>query len=100
MHIIFDKCKPLDLKNVIVVDEFVGGFIKINLQDQEASKPLELKAPSKEEMEKAPILKEELPKEWYFKKDYITELIIVDTSKRVTIRSSLRPLVNLAFEKP
>ena len=42
-------------------------------------------------------MKEELPKEWHYKKDHPKELIIGDTSKGVTARSFIKPLVNLAF---
>ena len=39
----------------------------------------------------------ELPKDWHYKKDHPKDLIIGDTSKGVTTRSSFKSLVNLAF---
>ena len=62
---------------------------------QEAQQKAE--EPSKEEIQEAPALKEELPKDWHYKKDQPKELILGETLKGVTIRSFIRPLVNLAF---
>ena len=73
--------------------------MEINAQEENASKPLELKGPNKEDIEEIPqpTLKDDLPKDWKFKKSHPQELIIGDTSKGVTTRSKLKDLVNLAF---
>ena len=39
----------------------------------------------------------ELSKDWQYKKDHPKDLILGDTSKGVTTRSSFKPFVNLAF---
>ena len=44
-----------------------------------------------------PTLKDELPKDWQFKKAHLQELIIGDTKKGVATRSKLKSFVNLAF---
>ena len=64
-----------------------------------ASKSLELEGPNKEDIEEIPqpTLKDDLPKDWQFKKSHPQELIIGDTLKGVTTRSKLKDLVNLAF---
>ena len=64
-----------------------------------ASKPLELEGPSKEENEKIPqlTLKDDMPKDWQFKKAHPQDLIIGDTTQGVTTRSKLKSIVNLAF---
>ena len=52
------------------VDDDVGELVKTNAQEENASKPLELKGTSKEDSEKIPqpTLKDDLPKDWQFKK--------------------------------
>ena len=71
----------------------------MNLQETNASKPLELKGPTKEDSEEMsqPTLKDELPKKWQFKKAHPQDLIIGDTTKGITTRSKLKSIVNLAF---
>ena len=73
--------------------------MKINGQEENASKPLELEGPSKEDSEEMPqpTLKDDLPKDWQFKKAHPQDLIIGDTTKGVTTRSKLKFIVNLAF---
>ena len=44
-----------------------------------------------------PTLKDDLPKDWQFKKAHPQELIISDTTKGVTTHSKLKSIVNLAF---
>ena len=44
-----------------------------------------------------PSLKDDLPKDWQFKKAHPQELIISNTTKGVTTRSKLKSFVNLAF---
>ena len=98
MHIIFDESNPLDLrKDLIIFDDFVDDFMDMNLEDNDASKPLELEEPIKKEVQKASPPKIKLPKDWHYKKDYPKELILVETSKGVTTISSFKPLVNLSF---
>ena len=58
--------------------------METNVQEENASKPLEFAGPSKEDSEEIPqhILKDDLPKDWQFKKAHPQELIIGDTTKR------------------
>ena len=44
-----------------------------------------------------PSLKDDLPKDWQFKKAHPQELIISETTKGVITRSKLKSFVNLAF---
>ena len=44
-----------------------------------------------------PSLKDDLLKNWQFKKAHPQELIIGDTTKEITTRSKLKSFVNLAF---
>ena len=62
-------------------------------------KPLEFESASKGESEEMPqlSLKDDIPKDWQFKKVHLQELIISDTTKEVTTRSKLKSIVNLAF---
>ena len=39
----------------------------------------------------------EFSKDWQYKKDHPKDLILGDTSKGVTTRSQLKPIINLAF---
>ena len=73
--------------------------MEINIQEEVASKPLEFEGPSKEDNEKMPqpTLKDELLKDWQFKKAHPQELIISDTIKGVTTHSKLKSFINLAF---
>ena len=58
MHIISDESKPLEpRKNLFVIDDFVGDFIEVNLQDKDALKPLELEGPTKKETDELPLIK-------------------------------------------
>ena len=48
MHIVFDESNALDSrKDLVVVDYFVGDFIYMNLDENDASKPLEIEEPTK-----------------------------------------------------
>ncbi|KAJ9186900.1 hypothetical protein P3X46_002420, partial [Hevea brasiliensis] len=75
------------------------------IQDQHMEDPLkDLKANQvelqKQQGQLAPYqaVQQDLPKNWTFKKDHPKDLIISDTSKGVTTRSSLRNIYNsLAF---
>ena len=60
---------------------------------------MEFREPSKEEIEETPqpSLKDDLPKDWQYKKAHPQELIIGDTTKGVTTHSKFKDLVNLAF---
>ena len=73
--------------------------MEINAQEENASKPLELEGPNKEDSKEIPqpTLKDDLPKDWQFKKDHPKNLIISDTLKGVTTRFHLKTIVNLAF---
>ena len=96
----FDESNSLDpRKDICSVDDNVGELVETNAQEKNASKPLEFEGPSKEDNEKIPqpTLKDDLPKNWQFKKAHPQELIIGDTTKRVTTRSKLKSFVNLAF---
>ena len=100
MNIVFDESNSLDpRKDICSVDNDVGEPLEINVHEEIASKPLEFEGPSKEDNEEMsqPTLKDELPKDWQFKKAHPQELIIGDTTKGVTTRSKLKSFVNLAF---
>ena len=86
----------LDLNIILLL--VLNGYLKINTQE-ENSKSLEFEGPSKEEIEETPqpTSKDDLPKDWQFKKAHPQELIIGDTTKGVTTRSKLKFFVNLAF---
>ena len=73
--------------------------METNTQEENASKPLELEGPSKEENEvmPQPLLKDDLLKDWQFKKSHPQVLIISDTTKGVITRSQLKSIINLAF---
>ena len=73
--------------------------MRTNAQEENSSKPLELEGPSKEESEELPqpTLKDDLPKDWQFKKAHPQDLIIGDTTKGVTTRSQLKSIINLTF---
>ena len=60
---------------------------------------MELEDQSKEENEEMPqpSLKDDLSKDWQFKKAHPQDLIIGDTTQGVTTRFKLKSLVNLAF---
>ena len=60
---------------------------------------MDFEEPSKEETEETPqpSLKDDLPKDWQYKKTHPQELIIGDTTKGVTTRSKLKSFVNLTF---
>ena len=67
MHIIFDESNSLDpRKDICSVDNDVCKLLKINVQEEVASKPLEFEEPCKEDNEEMPqfTLKDELLKDW------------------------------------
>ena len=100
MHIIFYESNPLDpRKDLCSTDDDVGELLEINVQEENASKYLELEGPSKEDSEEMPqsTLKDDLLKDWQFKKAHPQDLIIGDTPKGVTTRSQLKSIINLAF---
>ena len=100
MHVIFYESNSLDPRNDICsVDDDVGDLVKTNAQEENTCKPLELEGLSKEESEERPqsTLKDDLLKDWQFKKAHPQELIIGDTTKGVTTRFKLKSIVNLAF---
>ena len=71
MHVVFDESNPLDpRKDMCSVDDIVDEFVDMNIQEENASKPLELEGPSNKKSEKTPqpTLKDDLPKDWQFKK--------------------------------
>ena len=66
MYVVFDESNSLDLRKYICsVDDVVDKLIDMNIQEENASKSLELEGPSKEDSEEMPqsTLKDELPKE-------------------------------------
>ena len=81
------------------IDDIADELMDMNIQEENASKPLELEGPSKEESEERPqpTLKDDLAKDWQFKKAHPQDFIIGDTTKRVTSISQLKSIVNLAF---
>ena len=81
------------------IDDIIDKLVDMNIQEENASKPLELEGLSKEESEERhqPTLKDNLLKDWQFKKGHPQDLIIGDTIKGVTTRSQLKSIVNLAF---
>ena len=100
MHNIFDESNSLDpRKDIYSVDDDAGELINKSFQKESASKHLEFEEQSKEENEETPqpTVKDDLPKDWQFKKAHPQDLIIVDTAKGVTTRSKLKSFVNLAF---
>ena len=83
MHVVFDETNSFDTRNDICsVENNVGELLEINTQEEDISKPLEFEGPSKEEIEETPqpSLKDDLPKDWQFKKAHPQELIIGDTT--------------------
>ena len=63
MHVVFDESNSLDpRKDICNVDDNVGELLETNAQKENASKPLELEGPSKEEISQ-PTLKDDLPKD-------------------------------------
>ena len=71
MHVIFYESNSLDpRKDICSVDNDVGELLETNVQERKASKPLEFEGPSKEDNEEIPqpTLKDNLPKDWQFKK--------------------------------
>ena len=100
MDVVFYESNSLDpKKDICIVDDDVGELMETNAQEENASKPLELEGPSKEDSEEMPqpTLKDDLPKNWQFKKAHPQDLIIGDTTQGVTTRSKLKSIVNLAF---
>ena len=100
MHIIFYESNSLDpRKDIFNIDDDAGELVENNNQEENASKPLELKGPSNEDSEEMPqsTSKDDLSKDWQFKKAHPQDLIIGDTTKGVTTISQLKSIVNLAF---
>ena len=100
MHVIFNESNSLDpRKDFCSIDNDVGELMNESIQEENASNPLELEGLSKEESEEMPqpSLKDDLPKDWKFKKSHPQDLIISDTTKGITTRSQLKSIVNLAF---
>ena len=64
MYVVFDESNSLDpRKDICNVDDDVGELVEINT-NKNASKPLKLKGPSKEDSEEVqPTLKDDLPKD-------------------------------------
>ena len=60
---------------------------------------MEFEGSNKENIEESPQppLKDDLPKDWKFRKAHPQELIIGDTTKGVTTHSKLKSFVNLVF---
>ena len=55
MHVVFDESNPLDpRKDMCSVNDIVDEFLDMNIQEENASKTLELKGPRKEESEERP----------------------------------------------
>ena len=90
MHIIFNESNPLDpRKDLCSVDNDISEILDENTQEENASKPMEFEDLRKEEDKEIPqlTLKDNLPKDWQFKKAHPQDLIIGDTTKGVTTRS-------------
>ena len=67
MYIIFDESNSLEpRKDFCSIDDDVGELMNESIQKENASKPLELEGPSKEDSEEIPqpTLKDDLPKDW------------------------------------
>ena len=100
MHVVFDEINLLNpRKDICSVNNNVGELLEINDQEEVSRKPLEFEGPCKEDTEEMPqpTLKDELPKDWQFKKAHPQELIIGDTTKGVTTHSKLKSFINVAF---
>ena len=83
MHVIFDESNSLDpRKDVCSFDDDVGDLLEANAQEASASKSLELEGPNKEDIEETPqpSLKDNLSKDWQFKKAHPQELILKNSS--------------------
>ena len=66
MNVVFDESNSLDPRmDICSVDDDVGELMETNDQKKNASKPLELEGPSKEDSEEMPqpTLKDDLPKD-------------------------------------
>ena len=71
MHVVFDESNPLDpRKDMCSVDDIVDELMDMNIQEENTRKPLELEGPRKEDNEEIsqPTLKDDLLKDWQFKK--------------------------------
>ena len=71
MHVVFYESKSLDpRKDICSVHNDVGELLETNVQEGNASKSLEFENPNKEDIEETPqpTLKDDLPKDWQFKK--------------------------------
>ena len=84
MHVVFNETNSLDpRRDISSINDDVGDLMKTNAQEENASKPLEFEGPSKEDNDEIPqpTLKDDLLKNWQFKKAHPQELIIGDTIK-------------------
>ena len=54
MYIIFNESNPLDPRKDVVHDDIVDDFFEMCIEKKEDPKPLELKGPSKDEVQEAP----------------------------------------------
>ena len=66
MHVVFDESNPLDPRNELCgVDNIVDELVDMNIQEENASKSLELEGPRKEKSKEMPqpSLKDDLPKD-------------------------------------
>ena len=66
MHVVFYESNSLDPRmDICSVDDDVGELVKTNIQEENASKSLELEGPNKEDSEEIPqpILKDDLLKD-------------------------------------
>ena len=73
MNVIFDESNSFDpRKDICSVDDDVGELMETNAQEENTSKPLELEGLSKKDSEEMsqPTLKDDLPKNWQFKKSH------------------------------
>ena len=71
MHVVFDETNSLNpRKDICSIHNDVGELLETNVQEENAGKPLEFEGPSKEDNEEIPqpTLKDDLPKDWQFKK--------------------------------
>ena len=72
MHVVFDESNSLDPRKDICVDDDIGELMEENIQEENPSKPLELEESINEEKEETPqpFPKDDLSKDWQFKKEH------------------------------
>ena len=71
MHVVFDESNPLDPRKALCsFNNIIDELVDMNIQGENTSKPLEFESPCKEDNEEMPqsTSKDELPKDWQFKK--------------------------------